>query len=519
MNSDRIKEIQETTAYPDSVSVKQALLQVWKECAQENSKNDKVRAFAMEVIDMINDRILYAKDDGREIKDLCWLENKLLATVESLIPKEEEKRIPQKGDTWRYKGKNEDMIFDEVRDGNCFYHYIGYNGQTQCTLADFYEMFEFVKPKEEEVDSSKDKIIDECKKQFPIGSMFKCANGNNHDAIVKEYYWRDWRSSHGCFGVTSGNGWLFLDGKFAKVVEPEKKECEKWCGENYCDENGCTNRKRILVEPDTLELHPTTPKMQEQFVKANPEMNFSEESNKLKESEFQKTAYSDEVKDERINITSKSESDSIMLGNIENDTEMFTKKDLIDLVEGLKHYTHESRTILGLDEREAVEFVDIFLDNRKQPTTPETQEAFKKANPEMKTESDEVKFSEEVNKLKESEFQKTAYSDEVKVIKKMIDYIKHDSEIMIPSERLMRINGEHITKKEYGLIMLEILCEELEQKFLPHYTLEQNSRKKAEETIDSFMKSWNGHAPLREYKEELIAELDKAFKFDPKKLS
>lgn len=29
MNSDRIKEIQKTTAYPESFSVKQALLQVW----------------------------------------------------------------------------------------------------------------------------------------------------------------------------------------------------------------------------------------------------------------------------------------------------------------------------------------------------------------------------------------------------------------------------------------------------------------------------------------------------------
>ena len=35
MNSERIKEIQETTAYPESVSVKQALLQVWNECEQE----------------------------------------------------------------------------------------------------------------------------------------------------------------------------------------------------------------------------------------------------------------------------------------------------------------------------------------------------------------------------------------------------------------------------------------------------------------------------------------------------
>jgi len=39
MNSDRIKEIQKTTAYPESVSVKQALLQVWNECEQEKVKN------------------------------------------------------------------------------------------------------------------------------------------------------------------------------------------------------------------------------------------------------------------------------------------------------------------------------------------------------------------------------------------------------------------------------------------------------------------------------------------------
>ena len=35
MNTDRIKEIQEETAYPDSVSVQQALLKVWNETEQE----------------------------------------------------------------------------------------------------------------------------------------------------------------------------------------------------------------------------------------------------------------------------------------------------------------------------------------------------------------------------------------------------------------------------------------------------------------------------------------------------
>jgi hypothetical protein len=35
MNTERIKEIQQETAYPKSVSVQQALLKVWNECEQE----------------------------------------------------------------------------------------------------------------------------------------------------------------------------------------------------------------------------------------------------------------------------------------------------------------------------------------------------------------------------------------------------------------------------------------------------------------------------------------------------
>jgi hypothetical protein len=35
MTSERIREIQDNTAYPESLSVQQALLQVWNECEQE----------------------------------------------------------------------------------------------------------------------------------------------------------------------------------------------------------------------------------------------------------------------------------------------------------------------------------------------------------------------------------------------------------------------------------------------------------------------------------------------------
>ena len=41
MTSDRIKVIQEGTAYPESLSVKQALLQVWNECEQEQNRIKK----------------------------------------------------------------------------------------------------------------------------------------------------------------------------------------------------------------------------------------------------------------------------------------------------------------------------------------------------------------------------------------------------------------------------------------------------------------------------------------------
>jgi len=42
MTTERIKEIQKTTGYPDSVSIQQALLQVWNEVAQESRPLEKL---------------------------------------------------------------------------------------------------------------------------------------------------------------------------------------------------------------------------------------------------------------------------------------------------------------------------------------------------------------------------------------------------------------------------------------------------------------------------------------------
>lgn len=48
MTSERIKEIQKQTAYPKSVSVKLALLQVWNEC-QQHANQEKEQFARQEV--------------------------------------------------------------------------------------------------------------------------------------------------------------------------------------------------------------------------------------------------------------------------------------------------------------------------------------------------------------------------------------------------------------------------------------------------------------------------------------
>jgi hypothetical protein len=57
MNTERIKEIQQATAYPESVSVQQALLQVWNETKQEQLRIGAViGSFTMQ------DLMLYYQD-------------------------------------------------------------------------------------------------------------------------------------------------------------------------------------------------------------------------------------------------------------------------------------------------------------------------------------------------------------------------------------------------------------------------------------------------------------------------
>ena len=62
------------------------------------------------------------------------------------------------------------------------------------------------------------------------------------------------------------------------------------------------------------------------------------------------------------------------MSNNKQTMKLYTENDLIDLVQSLKDYTHESRSILGHDERDAKEFVHIFLKDKSPIELPSDEE-------------------------------------------------------------------------------------------------------------------------------------------------
>lgn len=53
----------------------------------------------------------------------------------------------------------------------------------------------------------------------------------------------------------------------------------------------------------------------------------------------------------------------------------------------------------------------------------------------------------------------------VEFYRQVIEYIEKDAEIAIPVGRFFNEDSSHISKKEYGKILLEILCKELRDNF------------------------------------------------------
>lgn len=51
-------------------------------------------------------------------------------------------------------------------------------------------------------------------------------------------------------------------------------------------------------------------------------------------------------------------------------------------------------------------------------------------------------------------------------MEEIINYIENDAEIAIPIDEFFDAEGNHITKKEYGKVLLKYLVIELREKFL-----------------------------------------------------
>lgn len=63
------------------------------------------------------------------------------------------------------------------------------------------------------------------------------------------------------------------------------------------------------------------------------------------------------------------------------------------------------------------------------------------------------------------ELLKHSEEDREQLANKMIDYIENDAEIAMPIGELMNEDGTHLTKNEYGKVLLKYLVKELKTKF------------------------------------------------------
>ncbi len=83
----------------------------------------------------------------------------------------------------------------------------------------------------------------------------------------------------------------------------------------------------------------------------------------VKEEDVEKLAY-DYYWNKSKKVFSENSRPDLVIGFVDGykaNTKVFTMDDMVRLVEQLKDYTHEGGVILGYDEREPEEFVNIFI--------------------------------------------------------------------------------------------------------------------------------------------------------------
>jgi len=85
MTADRIKEIQDETAFPDSVSVCQALMKVWNECKQERSySEEEIKNMLIDMSHYISTKELrdnFESEYSEWIRKRDWFINYLFKTI------------------------------------------------------------------------------------------------------------------------------------------------------------------------------------------------------------------------------------------------------------------------------------------------------------------------------------------------------------------------------------------------------------------------------------------------------
>lgn len=95
MDTERIKDIQSKTAYPDSLSVQQALMQVWNECAQEQQlKNCNLQnvSGSLRLLDEMYKELRLKAKEGFETPQELWINSEhqnAILYVRRLIQKRE----------------------------------------------------------------------------------------------------------------------------------------------------------------------------------------------------------------------------------------------------------------------------------------------------------------------------------------------------------------------------------------------------------------------------------------------
>jgi len=201
----------------------------------------------------------------------------------------------------------------------------------------------------------------------------------------------------------------------------DRNECDKPCGMNYCDENGCTNRKRDLVDlvyliKDNKELKPhnmkkvsitlTLNEVQElyQLVRESAEFMHSlaqqsvnseliEALKQIKDSSDKHSYINDIASKSLLSASRNQQSEKSAPSQVVEEAMKVTQKDvrvpnsirngevllpqqnekesdadlLVEFLDSIRDYERENKQLIAYDERESIEFVEIFLQSKTNP--------------------------------------------------------------------------------------------------------------------------------------------------------